>query len=217
MAQTDRQTDKATHWKSAIYDVDDNWSILQATPPSWIRFVKFKKEICPTTGKEHFQTHLACQKQVRLTKVCSWLKHTKWIACFGDAAIRNSINYIDKLETTAPGAVVHLTEGAKFYQIHELFDVLSTYSEPMVSSKDMLDLEPDSINNWKWITRRLLQVDITWTERLSNPTLRRLWADWGSLFIRRWEDRNSETMGSFIIEEPTERSEVEDQYGFLED
>jgi len=198
MSQTDRQTDKATHWKTAVFDVEDNWSKLQAPPPSFIKFVKMKKEVCPTTNKEHFQIHVCCNQQVRLTKMCSYIKHTKWFAVLGDLHIKNSLAYIEKQETTAPGAVVQTVQGERYYQLHEIMETLARYAEAETFGRIETDYR-NSINNWKWITRRLLIVDRTWANRLSNPTLRRMWEDWGSLFIQNWEDA-----GSFIIEDPAE-------------
>lgn len=202
MAQTDRQTDnfsKATHWKTAVFDVEDNWAKLDAPPPSFIKFVKRKKEVCPTTGKEHFQIHVACNKQVRLTQMCGYIKHTKWFAVLGEQHIKNSLAYIEKVETTAPGAQVETMQGEKYYQLHEIMEMIARYAEP---EWPFFKIESDyktSINNWKWITRRLLHEDRTWANRLSNPTLRRMWEDWGSLFIGNWEEA-----GSFIIEDPAE-------------
>lgn len=209
MAQTDRQTDKATHWKTAIFDVEDNWTKLDAKPPTFIKFVKMKKEVCPTTGKEHFQVHVQCKKQVRLTQMCGYIKHTKWFAVFGDQHIKNSLAYIEKKDTTAPGAEVIVKEGDEYFQLHQIMEILARYAEPETDLAHYLDLNPEkSPNSWKWVTRRLLHVDRTWANRLSNPTLRRMWADWGSLFIQNWEAE-----GSFIIEDPTEDERSEEEGG----
>lgn len=210
MEQTDRQTDKATHWNAAVFEVDDNWSRLDAPPPSFIKEVVRKKEICPTTGKEHYQIHVVCHRQVRLTQMRSYIPKTKWTPVRGDEYIKNSIAYISKAETTAPGAKVETIQGEAYFRLHQLLQELAKYSEPETNIMLSLDVNPKrSPNGWVYITRRLLMKNICWADKLSNPTLRRMWEDWGSLFISNWEEA-----GSLIIEDPVP---VEDwDYSFLD-
>jgi len=196
MSQTDRQTDKATHWNSAIFDVGENWAILKAPPPSFIKEIRFQQELCPTTSRLHFQTHVVCHRQVRLTQLTSWIKQTNWKPVRGKEYIANSIKYTAKEDTAIPGTH-QVIQGEKYYQLHEIMEVLARYAEPAVDPQDYLDADPKhSVNSWKYITRRLLIEDRTWANRLSNPTLRRMWEDWGSLFIWNWEEG-----ASFIIED----------------
>lgn len=202
MSQTDRQTDKAIHWNSAIFDVGENWAILNAPPPSFIKEIHKQQEICPTTQRPHFQTHVVCHRQVRLTQLTGWIRQTNWKPVRGKEYIANSIAYTSKTDTAVAGThtVVH---GEKYYQLHELLQVLARYAAPEPNFQDYLDIRPDtSPNSWKSITRRLIDTDVTWVNRLSNPALRRMWNDWGSLFISNWEDG-----GSFIIEEPPAEGE----------
>jgi len=203
MSQTDRQTDKATHWNSAIFDVGENWAILKAPPPSFIKEIHFQQEVCPTTQRVHFQTHVVCHRQVRLTQLTSWIKQTNWKPVRGKEYIANSIKYTAKEDTAIPGTHT-VTQGEKYYQLHEIMEVLARYAEPEIETRDYLDIDPKrSVNAWKYITRRLLIEDRTWANKLSNPTLRRMWEDWGSLFISNWEQG-----GSFIIEEPPQDVET---------
>lgn len=218
MSQTDRQTDKATHWKTAVFDVEDNWSRLDAPPPAFIKFVKRKKEICPTTGKEHFQIHVCCNKQVRLSQMCSYIKHTKWFAVLGDQHIKNSLAYIEKQETTAPGAQVETIQGERYYRIHELFIEIAKFAE--VES----DTAPGgwNTNTWDWITCRMVHSDLKWASKLANPSLRRMWDTWRFAFIGKVSEWTAETAGAFIIEAPAEGEalvapEDEDLFGFQED
>ena len=204
MSQTDRQTDKAIHWNSAIFDVGENWAILKAPPPSFIKEIHMQQEECPTTKRLHYQTHVVCYRQVRLTQLTGWIKQTNWKPVRGKEYIANSIAYTAKKETAVAGT--HTTvQGERYYQLHEILQTMARYSSPEWKISDCLDVRPDeSPNSWKAITRRLIDTDITWVNRLSNPTLRRMWNDWGSLFIKNWEDG-----GSLIIEEPPVEGEPE--------
>jgi len=208
MAQTDRQTDKpATHWKTAIFDTGDNWAILTAPPPSFIKKVIYKKEVCPTTGKEHYQTHVICNAQQRLTRLCKWISQTKWFAVFGEDHIRNSINYISKTETTAPGALVHEVEGDKYLQFHEiLLEVakqLTIYDAAVENGKEFL-----SRRDWPLLSSRLVRQDLKWANKLSNPALHKCWTLWGEVFLDKVSEYLSETCGAFIIEAPPEDTSV---------
>jgi len=213
MSQTDRQTDKATHWKSAIFDSGEGftgqWALLDTLPP-FVKTVHKQEEICPETQRHHFQVHVVCNRQVRLTQLTGWIKHTKWFAVLGEQHIKNSINYTSKKESAVPGTH-QVVQGEKYFQLHEIMETLARYAEPVTSVKDQLDIYPDCMNGWKWITRRLIIQDRTWANRLSNPTLRRMWNDWGSLFIQNWEEA-----GSFIIEDPVPENEVEGEDCLIE-
>lgn len=203
MEQTDRQTDKATHWKSAIFDsgTDANetpwsgqWARLD-TMPSFVKELHRQQEICPETKRPHFQIHVVCHRQVRRSALSDWIKHTKWIPVKGDIHIANSIKYVKKADTAVPGTH-QVVQGEQYLRIHELFQLLARYAEPEYPVR--MDVDYDhSINRWKWITRRLIHTDLKWADKLSNPSLRRMWEEWGSLFIWNWEEG-----GSFIIEDP---------------
>ena len=208
MDQTDRQTDKATHWKTAVYDEGDDktgahwsgqWAKLD-TIPSFVKTLYRQKEVCPETQRLHFQVHVVCHRQCRRTQLSGWIKHTKWIPVVGEQHITNSINYCSKKDTAVPGTY-EVTQGEEYMRLHQLLQELAKHSEfelPQFS----LDVVPkQSMNGWKWISRRLIMKDPIWADKLSNPTLRRMWEDWGSIFIWNWEEG-----GAHIIEAPPEEA-----------
>jgi len=190
MSQTDRQTDKATHWKSAIFDCSGQFQLLEQLP-AFVKEVHRQKEICPTTGKEHYQVHVVCHRQVRLSQLTGWIRQTKWMPVFGEQHIKNSIAYCSKKDTAVEGTqqVLH---GQKYLQLHELLLEIAKFSEP----------DQGDINDWPRITSRMLLQDLTWANKLSNPALRRMWQDWRYVFITKVSEACEDTSGSFIIEEP---------------
>lgn len=196
MDQTDRQTDKASHWKSAIFDLDDNWAKLDAMPP-FIKRLHRQKEICPTTQKPHFQIHVECSRQVRFTQLTQWIKATKWIPVFGAQHIANSIAYCAKSKSAVEGTH-SVIEGEQYLQIHDLLRVVARYAQgadPVVFNH----LDKDC---WSWqrVTSMLVSQDLKWVNKLCNPVLEKCWKLWGHTFIYKFEDECAE--GSFIIEDP---------------
>jgi len=219
MAQTDRQTDKPTftHWKSAIYDCDDantfagQWKRLD-TLPDFVKTLHRKNEICPKTGREHVQIHVVCHRQVRLTQLSGWIKHTKWFGVAGTEHIKNSINYIYKVETTAPGAVPVAVENEEKYL--RLSDLLLSMASYTISCPHEFDDRFTHYNKFPSLTRRMIEDDIVWANKLSNPTLPRFWKDWGGVFIDKFAEQFIE--GTYIIEGPPGIPSEFQDYNFIE-
>jgi len=206
MSKTDRQTDKATHWKTAIFQHEsaDQWSALNA-PPDFVKEVHKKKEICPETGREHMQTHVVCHRQVRLSAMCGWIRFTKWMPVTGDQHIKNSIAYIGKAETTAPGAQLEVVHGTAYLQMHELLLVVarcyngSTLRECERRSKLTAMDSWEAQMLWKNAAKHVVRdLGLAWVSKLSNPALEKAWNIWGRLFM----DTVHEEEGVSIIEDP---------------
>jgi len=207
MEQTDRQTDRASHWNSAIFDKADNWERIK-NPPAGFK-VHTKKEICPTTGKEHYQTHVECGKQVRLSNMTKWIQ-THWTPIRGDVYIKNSINYISKLETTAPGAKVEVITGDKYYQFHEILYAIACHAN---EGYVMLCPRTQRMSiDWEVLTPRLVEKDLKWANRLSNPALKKAWDQWRMCFL----DAAAEG-SSFIIEEEPDLFIPGEEFGLFQE
>lgn len=220
MSQTDRQTDNtnpsATHWKSAIFDVDDNWTKLE-TLPAFVKTKYGQKEICPTTQKPHFQVHIVCHKQVRRTKMSSWIKATKWIPVIGDQHIKNSINYTHKPESAVPGTH-QVQQGEKYYQIHELLlEIAKYYERPDPPTYE--DTQPSLARSvaWETLTGRMITRDPKWANKLSNPAIKKAWDWWNYQFIEKVSEYSSETGGAYIIEGPAQTESDQDDVCLIED
>ena len=200
MSQTDRQTDKATHWKSAIFE--EEWPALNGELPQHVKELHKKLEICPTSGRQHYQVHVVCYRQVRLSAMTSWIRKTKWFAVIGEQHIKNSIAYISKVETTAPGAQVEVVKGQPYLQLHDLLLVVarnfSTYNEDEKPTPNML------LNQHMWeraLRLTIQEMGIHWISKLSNPVLSKMW----NICWRELLDAVQKEEGSFIIEEPDNR------------
>lgn len=198
MAQTDRQTDKASHWKSAIFDVDDSWAKLDTLPP-FVKRLHRQKEICPTTQKPHFQVHVECNRQVRLTQLTAWIKATKWIPVLGQQHIANSIKYCSKTESAVEGTH-EVLEGEKYLQMHELLLNVAKMVWHMSMDGDGME--------WNVVTSRLVELDLKWANKLCNPAIKKAWETWGGVFVSRVAEWSEESGGAYIIEGTTHEEET---------
>ena len=209
--QTDRQTDKtprtATHWNSAIYDDGDGftgqWSALEKLP-DYVKELHKKEEICPSTGRHHFQIHIVCHRQVTGKQMSSWIKHTKWQPLVGRDHIANSIAYIYKQETAAPGAQPVAVKGTDYLRIHELllevakeFETLPLLPEMDLSYQNRLAEQYLFKNAARWIVRKR---GLEWITKLSVPTLEKSW----NIFYRELLDEVQKQREALIIEPPSE-------------
>jgi len=199
MSQTDRQTDKASNWNSAVFDVDDNWAKLDTLPP-FVKVVHKQKEICPTTNNPHFQVHVVCHRQVRLSQMCSWIKKTNWKPVKGDTYIKNSIAYTSKQESAVPGTHT-VTQGEKYLQIHELLlEIAKHYRLPEMA--DGTGSMMERAIAWETVTGRMITQDPKWANKLSTPALKKAWDWWGYEFVNKVSEYSEETGGAYIVEGP---------------
>lgn len=223
--RTDGQ-DRSRHWKSAIYDSGENFSgqfdaLLHKKPAHWKVYTKL--EICPQTGKEHYQTHLDCGVTERLSALTKWIKHTKWISVKGEKHISNSINYTKKLETTAPGAVPITLENEKYYRLHELMMAIaqSAWRHPLIIDEGLMtELKNPYGTFWKdqYVFKNsakfLVMDSLIWLDKLSNPQIGKMWNDFGEIVINKLHDEIVECGEPFIIEGSPDPGE---EYGFIDD
>jgi len=206
--QTDRQTDKALHWKTAVFDIDGQWEALEKLP-DFVKELHRQLEVCPETGKQHYQCHVVCHRQVRLTQMSSWIRKTKWFAVLGKQHIANSIAYVSKKDSAVAGTQ-QVTVGETYYSLLELLQIVAdrcwyhiapfeyfhtglwmsrTWDEREKAYKKQL--------TFKSCAKYLVSDYTKWLNKLSNPMVGKLWNDFSEVLLREAEEK-----GSFIIEEP---------------
>lgn len=220
MSQTDRQTDKAIHWNTAVFDIDGNWEKLKKLP-DFVKEVHTQKEICPTSQREHYQIHVVCHRQVRLTQLSSWISKTHWKPVRGAEYIANSIKYTTKSESAVQGTS-QVLKGPEYFQLHELLLVVARCWQPLeLPPMPQTDSQTD-IMRWNKLMAASLEKEVKWPyalkctveakgllwiSKLSNPVLKYMWENLREVFM----DAVHEEEGFFIIEEtlvpfPTEYS-----------
>jgi len=200
MAQTDRQTDKAIHWNSAVFDNSGNWAKLEVLP-AFVKEVHQQKEVCPTTKREHYQIHVVCHRQVRLAAMRDWIQ-THWKPVRGAAFIANSIAYTKKNYTAIPGTSATVT-GEKYLRIHELLMEIARclVVVPLKADANAFDLERyERQFIYKNAARDLVRAKgLVWIDKLSNPVVEKAW----NYFHEEVRAKHAED--SFIIEESSKQ------------
>lgn len=199
MEKTDRQTDKAVHWNSAIFDISGNWAKLE-TLPHWVKEVHKQQETCPTTGRLHYQVHIVCNQQQRLSALRGWIQ-THWKPIRGQEYIQNSIAYCSKTLSAVPGTH-EVVKGEKYYRIHELLYIIAMSFVPTwhlgeVDSPEKLERYTKQYL-FKSAARDLVSRDLRWIDKLSNPVVAQMW---NAFHLEVFEKVHQELESSFIIEE----------------
>jgi len=200
----DRQTDsqdapKATHWKSAIFDVESNWLQLDKLP-DFVKVVYKQQESCPTTGKLHWQIHVQCHRQVRRTQLSEWIKHTKWMSCIGNLSIANSIKYCSKVESAVPGTYNETTND-KYLSVQQILEMLASevssdipLSFPDEWNTQEYSLQFDELSrqrSFDFLTNKIIHKNPAMVNKFINPTLPRMWERWGITFIKLGREKTS--------------------------
>lgn len=176
MPQTDRQTDKSVHWNSAIFDHADAWAKLEVLP-SFVKEVHKQKEVCPTTGAEHWQCHVVCNTQQRLSALRGWIQ-THWKQVKGAEYIKNSIAYCSKKDTAVAGTATVVTN-EKYLRLHELLMCMARRWMPPYDIRDCKTLS--ELNAYKEqvlfknVAKQLVETDLVWIDKLSNPVIAKMW------------------------------------------
>jgi len=188
------ERDKTTHWAFTAYE--DQWALF-AQMPAPIAEWGWQEEICPDTGRKHYQGYMRTRQQHRfkgshpaesckklLPKVhiepCGW-KHPEKTPAQNWIALKT---YCGKSDTSVPGTKVFATN-----------DIPSkyTYSDEIANKLDAL--HPEGFD--KWDLPQLLQLvretclleieegrrGIEWI--ITDPAWKVLWKDCGRSMIAR--------------------------------
>lgn len=96
MTQTDRQTDKAMIWACTAFNDEIELIKDKAKYPAFVKLVVGQDEICPDTGKKHFQGCIQLFTQQRLSALKKWLPTAHFEVCRNKDAL---LNYVNKDDT----------------------------------------------------------------------------------------------------------------------
>jgi len=217
MAQADRQTDKSVHWNSGIFDHADAWAKLEVLP-SFVKELHKQKEVCPTTGREHWQTHVVCHTQQRLSALRGWIQ-THWKPVKGAEYIKNSIAYCSKSETAVCGTAT-VVKGEKYLRLHELLMVVAREWVPRYHISECKDGATLRLYNeqvlFKNVARQLVEKDLVWIDKLSNPMIGKLWDMFHNEILDRVRQDVIEGASPFIIEGEANADPALDGYAFID-
>ena len=190
MSQTDRQTDKSTNWAVTAFGNDITLLEDVKSYPSYVKKVFGGKEMCPDTGKEHFQGHLQLHTQQRLSAIKKWLPtaHLEIARNF-----KASIAYSMKSDT-ATGPKNEVVNPRPFIDNQSALMMLARIK--LTES----DLDDEGIpDHWFWPrVRKILMLEPHLCGLFGKPDIYRLWKHTASV----WE-HHVRVEGTIVLQSPT--------------
>lgn len=139
MAQTDRQTDKTTRWAFTAFE--EQWGLFNEIPDIVAEWM-WQTEVCPDTGRKHYQGCLRTRTQQRFTALRKILPGVHIEPARNWEAL---VNYCKKKDTSVEGSQKHNVNGRKYLKFHEaLIRIANAYVDEYVSiANDMKTLAFD--------------------------------------------------------------------------
>lgn len=172
MAQTGRQTDKATWWSVTAF-AEDEIKFLEDSSrwPSHIKKIYGGREECPETKKIHFQGAIQLNTQQRLT----WFKTFLPTAHFEVARSSEALKKYAMKEETAVGEKKAVVNTTRHYTADEICVELAKSIIPDLSELEEKSRFVSKPENYLFETAvlRLLRKDRKLAGQLMNPSLRK--------------------------------------------
>lgn len=184
MEQTDRQTDskaRGSHWSLTIYDPGelnafqskDGW-------PLWVKKAVGQEEICPTTGKHHWQCYLQTE-QIRFSSLKKWLP----TAHIEIARNKNALKqYVAKSETAVDGTKFDITTDKEHLGLHQQLELfarcwLAAEDEIKKTYYGDLKLKPGEVEKkvYWFLVNIILRDNPEQAAMFANPALERMWVN----------------------------------------
>lgn len=203
MAQTDRQTDKATNFAITAYNEEILLLEDATTYPHFVKKVFGGREICPTTGKVHFQGHIQCHSQQRFSAIKKWLP-TAHIEVARN--VQASIQYALK-DDTASGEKSEKINSKPFMTdrliMEKLAEVCNQFCDCIMfvnhadRNTDFCHMD-DKQDYWHRV-RRILLDEPDLCGLLAKPDIYRLWNNTKNVWFCRKRAGHSITPRNLII------------------
>ena len=163
---TDRQTDgRSTNW--CVTGFNDDILLLEDVKsyPSFVKKVTGQREICPDTGKLHFQGHIQLHTQQRMSAIKKWLP-TAHLEITRN--ITGSLNYVVKSETAVDGTKVDIKNSRPFIDNQSALMMLARVEVPNTE-------EWQTDKSFWFRVKTILRQEPHLCGLLGKPDLYRLW------------------------------------------
>lgn len=187
MSKTDRQTDRGYAWSLTVYDPGELANISNKdTWPNWLRKVKYQEEICPSTGKHHWQV-AALTQQVRFSALKKWLPTAHIELARNKQAL---MNYVEKDDTAVAGTRQELESEKQYMALHQQLQRLANlvvenmeeYQACRMALIEEKDKNPDKAMYW-WVARLMLTAEPELVAVIANPALEKMWTHTSGVWI----------------------------------
>lgn len=187
MAQTDRQTDKATWWSVTAWDNEILLLEDIAKYPAFVKKVYGGREECPTSKKEHFQGAIQCNTQVRMSALKNWLAK----AHFEPARQQDALRKYAMKADTATGEKLERSNPTKFYTADELLTEIA-YSILGLEDDEKYRGDEGIKSLFNLAICNMLMNDKKLAGQLMNPSLRNFWCSTYRVWINHAKVRAAE-------------------------
>lgn len=192
MAQTDRQTDKTTRWAFTAFE--DQWGLFNDMPDIVAEW-GWQTEVCPDTGRKHYQGYLRTRNQQRFTALRKVLPGVHIEPARNWEAL---MNYCKKTETAVNGSQHSAVNTRKYLKFHEALirianAYVDTYQEnvhkmaTLSASKAMLEVvdeDKKEKENYQRAVSVLCSQNPEDISLYSNPQMFRAWTMCKGLWLR---------------------------------
>lgn len=191
--KTDRQTDKSTRWAFTAYE--EQWSLFKDMKQDVAEW-GYQTEVCPTTGKPHYQGFIRMSRQYRFKAMRELFPgvHLE-VAKNWDALV----NYCRKSETAIDDTQVHVKSTYEHWSMERLFIEMAKYAYTQVHY-DTLRRENslkivDDMEYWS-IVRSILTNDSSRVAMFATPQVKKIWSNTRSVWIAKLAGGDSITAPS---------------------
>lgn len=181
MSQTDRQTDnidpqaKSTWWILTSFPQDQVDKLKDvSTYPEWLCKVYGGLEMCPDTGRTHFQGALQCRRQVRYSTIHQWLGHSWFRPAKAAEAARK---YAMKSETAIEDKQVR-ENPTPYYTAQNIMELLGqTYRDNREEADQYVGEGMKPAMQYWFLVRCILEKDRSKVQIFMNPTIEKVWTN----------------------------------------
>lgn len=168
-------TEKSTWWSVTAYN--DEIKIMETPPyPAFVRKVLGGREICPKTGREHFQGAVQMWQQVRRSQI-----KNEWLptAHLEPAKQVEALQKYAMKELTASGEKKVVENTLPHFSANQICEKIAL---AILSGKGQTDRQTDSF--WRGV-KILLAETPALAGQLMNPSLRNFFKNTESVWINR--------------------------------
>ncbi|AXH77360.1 MAG: replication associated protein [Cressdnaviricota sp.] len=176
MAQTDRQTDKSTAWIATAYN--DEIELLEDASryPAIVKEVHGGREVCPQTGKLHFQGAIILHSQQRLSALKRWLP----TAHLEPAKSKEAIKRYCMKQATAAGDKTVRTNAHPYFRMDELLTLLGNVisdlrERAMEEYIDLITDDDDRTKEYWYAVNKVLQTYPRTISSFSQSAIKTAW------------------------------------------
>lgn len=215
---------RSTWWLITAYD--KNLELLESygqpnadrsTIPRGVRAIHGGVEVCPTTGRRHFQGAIECNGQQRAVFFRDWLPGVHFEVAKNKDAVKK---YCLKADT-AEGVKGTVSNPVQYLTMDKLLMKFGERSLELYEVNDPAQLEMDKTEEFWKIANMLIMESPGLVSMIATPTLRTVWQQtretWRALVLQARQTRGDECMAENKISGSNTNGQVDFEEGHEEE